>query len=328
MNTDIHNVFSAGDCPPHEQLLSYFRGDLTGEEKNRIEHHLMECEMCSDELGGLSKMKDVEILPDIVAEIQSGLKAKQRKIIPVNPRILLLAAAATVVLVIGVGFLFRFIPFRQQEQALTQKTEKSVQPIPSRMSPSSGTGSAGKSLLAVVQPPKKKDVNKEEEKIVPILMEDKLADEETRTARLAEDRKALREPQQDSATQTKALGYGSNAAGVSVDNKTVAMQPRALAEKKTDNERMVKQGAGPGFNDAAMVLYHKADYYQASHLFEISLELDSASSANRYYLANCRFHLKEYLKAKQLLQKIISDPKDNYYQQAVELMKKVEAEIK
>lgn len=69
------------------------------------------------------------------------------------------------------------------------------------------------------------------------------------------------------------------------------------------------------------------DYQQASILFEKKLEADPSNSAARYYLAECRFHLKEYLKARQLLQKILSDPKDPYYVKAGELLKKVEAEI-
>jgi TolA-binding protein len=328
MNADIHTIFSSGDCPPHEQLLAYFKGTLSGEEKNRIEHHLMECEMCSDELGGLSKMKDFEMLPGIVAEIRSGIKTEQGKIIRMNPRILLTAAAALVLLIIGVVFLFRYIPLRQREQVVNNETEKSVQLPPAPMPPSSTAVSNGKPLLAAVQPPKKKEVSrKEEEKPVPVVTEemDKVtAMEEPRTITLHDEAKSAREQKPDSVIQTKALGYTS---GVEVANNNAKManiQPSPLAEQKKDMNGMAIRQAGPGADDPGMKLYRNADYLQAAILFEKDLEADSTNSAARYYLAGCRYHLKEYQKAKQLLQKIISNPKDVYYQRAVELMKKVE----
>lgn len=332
MNTDIHTIFSAGDCPPHELLLAYFRGELTGEEKNRIEQHLMQCEMCSDELGGLTKMKDVDKLPGIVAEIQSEIKARQRKIIRMNPRILITAAAATVVILIGVVFLFRFIPSReggkllsrQKEQPITMEMQNPVPPPDSRGSPSGPAASAGKPLLAVVQPPKKKDAIKEQEKIVPVTTEEIFADEEPREEKPPADSKTIIVQHQDSAIQPTALGFASGIATESVSGKGVAMQPPALVEEKSDMGKSDKKRSGFFSDDPAMILYHKADYQQASILFEKKLETDSSNSAVHYYLADCRFHLKEYLKARELLQKIVSNPKDAYYQRAVELMKKID----
>jgi TolA-binding protein len=326
MNADIHTVFSAGDCPPYEQLLAFSRGELSGEEKNRIEHHLAECAMCTDELGGLSKMKDVSKLPEIVAGIQSEIKDKQRKIIPLNRRFIFVSAAATVIILLGVLFLFRLLPSRQPEKTVAHNMEKLFSPAPSQVSSPPEASSVRKPLLAVVQHPEKKEVIKEEEKNVPVVEQEVIADEKPKEVVKAAETEASGIIKQDSAVQARDVGIAATTVAGNADEKTVVKTPVASQEARKNSGYSFIMKDGSASFDSAMMLYRKGIYAQASILFVKKLETDPANSAGRYYLADCWYRLKEYTKARRELEKLLSDPKDPYYQRGSELLKKVKGE--
>jgi len=60
-------------CIPSDILLKYIKGELLGMERNRIERHLATCEMCSDELEGLSIVENPEMIDEISLELNQQI---------------------------------------------------------------------------------------------------------------------------------------------------------------------------------------------------------------------------------------------------------------
>ena len=56
-----NNIFDeSSGCIRQDALLEYLQGKLSGKERNLVEKHLLECEMCSDELEGLTNLLEPE----------------------------------------------------------------------------------------------------------------------------------------------------------------------------------------------------------------------------------------------------------------------------
>jgi len=82
-NNNISN--SSEGCIPVDMLIKYIKGELSGVERNRIERHLSSCEMCSDELEGLSLLEKPEEIESIVGELNSKIEkivVEEKKEIP------------------------------------------------------------------------------------------------------------------------------------------------------------------------------------------------------------------------------------------------------
>jgi hypothetical protein len=74
----INNIFKASACLTEAELKAYISQKLEGEELHRVECHLLDCELCSDAVEGLSTSTDVD------RELQQntyqpGLRHKQSK---------------------------------------------------------------------------------------------------------------------------------------------------------------------------------------------------------------------------------------------------------
>jgi len=61
--SDKHNkIFTLSECPTHQMLRDYLDEKLSHDVKHQVEKHLLDCCMCSDELEGLSLMKEKDNL--------------------------------------------------------------------------------------------------------------------------------------------------------------------------------------------------------------------------------------------------------------------------
>ena len=81
---DKQNIsFHTSDCPEESQLRAYFKGQLSQGEIRNIEEHIIDCEMCSDYLEGLSLLSGTDELDKeaamIMAKINSGTSKKRAK---------------------------------------------------------------------------------------------------------------------------------------------------------------------------------------------------------------------------------------------------------
>lgn len=93
-------IFSPSRCITNETMQKYVSGMLNAEEKHLVEKHLIDCEMCSDEVEGLSLINQSNlnsIVSDINTQIDIKILKKNKKVRLINYRI---QAAAAVILIL------------------------------------------------------------------------------------------------------------------------------------------------------------------------------------------------------------------------------------
>jgi len=114
-------IFSETGCISKETMYRYLDGDLSAEEMHLVEKHLTDCELCSDELEGLSYMKDRDRTKTIVAELNREIREragrKSRGIIFFDTYVKrAVAVAAAVIVVAGSIYILSDISGDQQKQ--------------------------------------------------------------------------------------------------------------------------------------------------------------------------------------------------------------------
>lgn len=127
MNSRLNNIFSETDCLTPEVLTAYAENRLSNEDRYLVEKHLTDCELCSDAMEGMSLVKDKteikSIFIGIQKEIDKRILKKDRKILHVNFR-MRLAAAAILITIVGVTFLFRYYLGEQKKNMMAERTLK------------------------------------------------------------------------------------------------------------------------------------------------------------------------------------------------------------
>ena len=327
MNDNLHIIFAGDDCPSFEQLLTYFHGELTGEERHRIERHLTDCEMCSDELEGLSKMKDPGKLPEIIADIQSRAFKGKGRIIQMNYRIILSAAAAIVILIVGSVFLFRYITVKEKEPVIAQTMEMPAQPGLSKVPPPPAPKEAETQKSAMTGQDKRKELKPgkglQEKGVEEVEV---TADQAAPEMEVISRDEAAVKPAEKKEAQDNVAGVAPSVVTDSFRFSLVMEEKQAPEAVKKDLFRASsKQQSTPVLIDSAMIFFHQDDYANAARLFELVLVAQPRNSSALYHLAACYIQLKEYAKARPCLEKILADPGDIYYQESMVLMKKVES---
>ena len=99
---------SASPCLTEQEMTDYIRHRLSPEKRNRVEKHLLECDLCSDAMEGLSMMANTDALNSLDELISKRISAKplagKGKL--VSMRINYRVAAALALLVIAGGVLY------------------------------------------------------------------------------------------------------------------------------------------------------------------------------------------------------------------------------
>jgi len=73
MNPGYKNIFSKSSCLTHKEMIDYLSGNLSEDMKRNVEIHIPDCEMCNDELEGLSNLNTLKELPIIVKSINDKI---------------------------------------------------------------------------------------------------------------------------------------------------------------------------------------------------------------------------------------------------------------
>ncbi len=115
MTPEIKHIFNHSSCLTAHEIEQYVSGTLNEKEIRRVELHLADCPMCSDEVDGYALLKDKNKLPNIISELHTlaDKKISGTKIIPlqssrkkINKR--LFSIAASLILLLGAGFIINF----------------------------------------------------------------------------------------------------------------------------------------------------------------------------------------------------------------------------
>jgi len=121
------------ECIPSEMLLRYLKGDLSGAERNRVERHVASCPMCSDELEGLSQLKNPEQIDDISNRLNERIDLLVEK--PWDDRSILrtyFKVAAVIVLFIGISSVIYFTVSRKPSDIVHSYAEmEMLEQVPS-----------------------------------------------------------------------------------------------------------------------------------------------------------------------------------------------------
>lgn len=126
------NISNQGsDCLTTGMLLKYIKGELSGLEMNQVERHLAGCEMCSDELEGLSIMENPEKIDQISHELNQRIDlitTTPKKEIPYLGMYIRLAAS--IIIILGISTVIYFMAFRKTTEILPDYAQMEMMDIP------------------------------------------------------------------------------------------------------------------------------------------------------------------------------------------------------
>ena len=107
METKFDKIFSETNCPGTQVLQKYLHGELSHAEKHKVEKHLIDCEMCSDELEGLKLLEEQQKTNIVIASINRNID-RQTASVKTKPLYTYRSIAAAVLVLIGISSLFFF----------------------------------------------------------------------------------------------------------------------------------------------------------------------------------------------------------------------------
>jgi len=94
MTNHINHIFTQSNCPSSEALKKYASGALDKETHRAVEHHLIDCPMCADEVEGLSMFENPTEFEHLIYDIHTEIDNKtSKKTVFFTPFILKIAAS-------------------------------------------------------------------------------------------------------------------------------------------------------------------------------------------------------------------------------------------
>jgi len=134
----LNNIFSNTECISTDEMINFLNSNLSEKENNRIEKHLLSCDMCKDEIEGIAEMINVDKIDKIVFELNKKIdnRIKQKTVKTIFfKRSYLQIAAVILILISSTFFINNFINFSAKEmqstksvsQNLSEETEEAVE---------------------------------------------------------------------------------------------------------------------------------------------------------------------------------------------------------
>ncbi|NVO11599.1 MAG: tetratricopeptide repeat protein [Bacteroidales bacterium] len=119
-------------CVGSDMLLKYVKGELSGQERNWVERHLSTCEMCSDELEGLSLLDDHNKVDSIANELNDRID----KVVEGNDKVIpawsfYFRIAASITLILGISTIVYFTAIRKAPSTMISDNVVSEKAKPS-----------------------------------------------------------------------------------------------------------------------------------------------------------------------------------------------------
>lgn len=131
MSEKLNNIYHPSACLSQQQLFDYIDNKLDKHQRLVFEHHLLDCELCSDAMEGLSMLKNREIAFTASEKLKAEFISADKKIISINwfERNYKLMAAASVLLLIGFGIYFFQVVSNKDAQVAEVITQKPISEI-------------------------------------------------------------------------------------------------------------------------------------------------------------------------------------------------------
>ncbi len=358
MDNQVHNIFSGSGCPSHERLREYFEGRLSENDKHLIEKHLVDCEMCSDELEGMLAMKDPEKLDLIVEELNAEIDSVKSKRMWFDFRYRNIAAAAIFIILVGTAFLINMFLDRQQDSFYASETELHKEhsteteeiiheDLPSGPQEKSEERTSVGGVLA------------EDSIRQPILYEIPAANANARVSELAEGVEelietdiAIEEPEHtiayitevdDEAIITEELPEEEYLADAEIVDEDASAEKMVIYEntevlngaastrssRKAPAKAMYSQPGQPSsypdqkLVEKALKRFEAKKYKTAAGLFEEILIDHPEDKMANYHLAICNYELNDFDKSYTYFKNVLSDFNSEYYNKAISWLNQI-----
>lgn len=135
MGNNINKIFKKRACLSAAELEGYARETLKPRERNQIERHLLDCELCSDALMGYMESRDKISLLKMKSTLANRFVSKShaREHPAAKSYSWIWAAAAVVCIVLISGIFWKFNQNKNNELAIMQVKDsinETVQPVP------------------------------------------------------------------------------------------------------------------------------------------------------------------------------------------------------
>lgn len=129
-----HKIYTSTDCISEDVMYKYIDKKLSASEEHQVEKHLLDCELCSDALEGLTISHDRKIIHSIKTEVDKKLLATEKttRVVHFNYRGIWAIAAGLLLLIGGVFFFNQFMT-KNMEMADASKLETSSEEKSSRL---------------------------------------------------------------------------------------------------------------------------------------------------------------------------------------------------
>ncbi len=309
-NSNIFDINSG--CIRQDILLDYLKGRLSGKERNLVERHLLHCEMCSDELEGLTNLSEPERIAEIEAELNSKVdKRTTSRILWLNPKVIY-RVAAVAVLTIGVSTLLYYFVLKSTPS--TMMSESQMPTVSAEMSDSIAP-------LEVTSIPKDATERSESQKKERKLVERPAAPTiVANNMQIAEDAfiadseiEVFDTDEKEAAVLAEKVITADSAAIVSNNAALAGQQADALRaanyEAKKEELATVSEGARlskkavVGFAqpmptiESALKNYNQKNYGAALNEFNTLYSQGSTNDTVVYYRAMCNYNLKSFADA-------------------------------
>ena len=123
---NISSLFNRSGCLNENAIVAYLAGKLEGKDLKHVEEHLKECSLCRDAVEGASMVGPVKYLEDLSQlRTKIDLQFKGKDKIHRLRNISFIAAAASVLILAGVFFLFNKMQFSEKKRiAVTSQAEE------------------------------------------------------------------------------------------------------------------------------------------------------------------------------------------------------------
>lgn len=332
MKEDNHISNHESGCIDTDILIKYIKGELSGLERNRIERHISTCEMCSDELEGLSIMDN----PYRVDEISLELNQRIDKLIEKPEREIpylgmYLKIAASIVLIIGVSTAIYFSAFRNESAIMPQIVEMEMMDIaaPSPLQDSTNDmmlrsiAKADKmenSSMGSRKESRKIDLAENEVKYVAPVVVDSVKSDYA-VAEMLDDKISeevvVAEVKTFEANQFAAESI-VQAAPANAERKS-ALALGGVAKKALDANKAKEETSDLSYNQSkenAIRLYSKKKYIEALAILDAISQNHARNDTLTFYSSLSTFHLNRFDKTIQTIVDLANNPKSVFYNQA------------
>lgn len=121
-----HKIYTSTDCIPEDVMYNYIDKKLRAPEEHQVEKHLLDCELCSDALEGLTISHDRKIIHSIRTDVDKKLRSSEKttRVVHFNYRGAWAIAAGLLLLIGGIFFFNQFMT-KNMEMADVTKLETS-----------------------------------------------------------------------------------------------------------------------------------------------------------------------------------------------------------